>query len=148
MIAGAPKDRAYGAALERQATAIPGARLHARFIPDDQMPIYLAAADVVVLPYHALLTSGVLLWALSYGRPVVAPAFAPVRELVRDEQEGFLFTPGDREALTDALRRALAHPDLDVLGQAGLAVAQAYAWPKIAGMTAACYRSTFERSNT
>ena len=147
LIAGAPKDRAYAAALERQAAAIPGARLDARFIPDDQLPVYLAAADAVVLPYHTLLTSGILLWALSYGRPVVAPAFAAVRELVRDEQQGFLFTPGDEEGLIDALRRALTHPDLDALGQAGLAVAQTFAWPKIAEMTAACYRATFERSN-
>jgi glycosyltransferase involved in cell wall biosynthesis len=141
LIAGAPKDRAYAAAIERQAAALPGVRLHARFIPDEQLPVYLAAADVVVLPYHALLTSGVLLWALSYARPVVAPAFGAVRELIRDGRSGFLFTPGDRDALRDTLARALAHPDLDGLGQAALAVAQAFAWPKIAAMTASCYRA-------
>jgi glycosyltransferase involved in cell wall biosynthesis len=144
LIAGAAKDRAYAAALERQAAAIPGARLQARFIPDQQLPAYLAAASVVVLPYHALLTSGVLLWALSYGRPVIAPAFGAVRELVREGQEGFLFTPGDSQGLRNALARALAHPDLDRLGRAGLSVAHGFAWPKIAEMTAACYRSTFE----
>ena len=147
LIAGAAKDRAYAAALERQAAAIPGARLHPRFIPDEELPAYLAAADVVVLPYHTLLTSGVLLWALSYGRPVVAPAFGAVRELLREGQEGFLFTPGDKRGLGDALARALAYPDLDRIGQAALSVARAFAWPKIAEMTAACYGAAFERLN-
>jgi glycosyltransferase involved in cell wall biosynthesis len=144
LIAGAAKDHAYAAALERQAATIPGARLHPRFILDEQLPVYLAAADVVVLPYHALLTSGVLLWALSYGRPVVAPAFGAVRELVREGQEGFLFTPGDMRGLHDALARALAHPDLDAMGRSALAVARDFAWPNIAELTAVCYRTTFE----
>jgi beta-1,4-mannosyltransferase len=140
LIAGAAKDRAYADALERQARTIAGAHLQQRFIPDDELPIYLAAADAIVLPYHSLLTSAILLWALSYARPVVAPAFGPVAELVREGREGFLFTPGDQGSLHAALERALAHPDLDALGQAGLAVARTFNWHKIATATADCYR--------
>jgi glycosyltransferase involved in cell wall biosynthesis len=144
LIAGAAKDCAYAEALAGRAVEIGGARVDARFVPDEQLPAYLAAADVVVLPYHELLTSGILLWALSYGRPVVAPAFGPVRELVREGREGFLFAPGDVESLQGALARALAHPDLDALGRAGLETACRFAWPRIAEMTVACYRSVME----
>jgi glycosyltransferase involved in cell wall biosynthesis len=146
LIAGAPKDRAYAESLARRAAAIPGARIDARFVPDAEMPVYVAAADAVVLPYHTLLTSGILLWALSYGRPVVAPAFAPVRELVREGQAGFLFAPGDLGSLRAALARALAHPDLDALGRAGLELARGFEWPKIAEMTVECYRAAVGRS--
>jgi beta-1,4-mannosyltransferase len=110
-------------------------------VPDDQLPVYLAAADLLVLPYHALLTSGILLWAMSYARPVVAPAFGPARELVREGQTGFLFAPGDVASLRAALERALAHPNLDPLGQASLLAAHELAWTKVAHRTAALYRN-------
>jgi beta-1,4-mannosyltransferase len=140
LVAGAAKSEAYADALRRRAAAVPGVDLRAAYIPDQELPVYLAAADLVVLPYRSLLTSGILLWALSYARPVVAPAFGPVRELVHEGQDGFLFAPGDGEALRAALTRALAHPDLPALGQVGLAIAQEFAWPKIADRTVQVYR--------
>jgi glycosyltransferase involved in cell wall biosynthesis len=139
LIAGAAKDPAYADAIERQAQAIAGARVDRHFVPDQAVPTYLAAADLVVLPYHSLLTSGILLWAQSYARPVVAPAFGPVRELVHEGQEGFLFTPHDRESLRAALARAIAHPHLEELGQAGLQVARGFDWQSIAVRTAQVY---------
>ena len=146
LIAGAAKDRAYASDLAGRVAVISGARLEARIVPDGDLPIYLAAADVVALTYHALLTSGILLWALSYARPVVAPAFGPVRELVSEGREGFLFAPGDVESLRAALARALAHPNLDALGQAGLERAREFAWPRIAEATVDCYRRAVEGS--
>ncbi len=140
LIAGAAKSQAYDEKLHRRAVAVPGVELRAIYIPDEELPTYLAAADLVVLPYRRLLTSGILLWALSYARPVVAPAFGPVRELVQDGHAGFLFAPSDDDAMRAALARALAHPDLPALGAAGLAIAQEFTWPKIAARTAQVYR--------
>ena len=140
LIAGAAKSRAYADELRARAAAVPGVQLRAEFIADEQLTVYLGAADLVVLPYRSLLTSGILLWALSYARPIVAPAFGPVSELLREGQTGFLFAPGDDAALRMALERALAHPDLPSLGAAGLALAHEFAWPKIAAATIACYR--------
>ncbi|GAB4196575.1 MAG: hypothetical protein OHK0022_14230 [Roseiflexaceae bacterium] len=141
LIAGQPKDAAYAAELERRAAGVAGVLLRASFVPDDQLALYLAAADAVTLPYRSLLTSGMLLGALSYARPVVAPAFGPVGELVRDGHEGFLFPPRDPDGLRAALARALACPDLDALGRSGLAVAQGFAWPEIARRTVELYRA-------
>jgi glycosyltransferase involved in cell wall biosynthesis len=140
LIAGAPKSAIYAEALRRRAAAVPGVDLRAEFVADAELPSYLAAADLVVLPYRSLLTSGILLWALSYARPVVAPAFGPVRELLCEGQTGFLFAPGDTGALRDALGRALAYPDLAALGRAGLALARELSWPRIAAATLECYR--------
>jgi beta-1,4-mannosyltransferase len=145
MIVGAAKSAAYADELRRRAEAVPGVELRAAYIRDEELPIYLAAADVVVLPYRSLLTSGILLWALSYARPVVAPAFGPVRELIQEGQTGFLFAPGDGDSLCAALMRALAHPKLSALGAAGLALAQEFAWPTIAARTAQVYRDVAAR---
>jgi beta-1,4-mannosyltransferase len=143
LIAGAARSPVYAQELRRRAAAVPGVQVRAAFIPDAELPAYLAAADLVILPYRNVLTSGMLLCALSYARPVVAPAFGPVRELVRDGQEGLLFAPGDDDALRAALERALAHSDLVALGAAGLAVARECTWPKIAARTAQLYHEVY-----
>lgn len=140
LIAGAAKDRAYANALEQQATSIAGARVQTQFVPDDALATYLGAADLVALPYRRMLTSGVLLAALSYGRPVLAPALPPIAELVREGENGFLFTPSDTGALAAALNRALAHTDLAALGERALTSARAFDWEKIAAQTVAVYR--------
>jgi glycosyltransferase involved in cell wall biosynthesis len=139
LIAGAAKSAAYAEELRRRAAVVPGVELRAEFIADQQLPSYLAAADIVVLPYRSLLTSGILLWALSYARPVVAPAFGPVCDLIHEGQTGFLFAPGQSDSLRAALERALAHPDLDALGQIGLVTVQELTWPRIAAATVAIY---------
>ena len=46
--------------------------LRIQFIPDEEMEIYLKAADVLVLPYKEIFQSGVLFLAYSFGLPVVA----------------------------------------------------------------------------
>jgi beta-1,4-mannosyltransferase len=140
LIAGVAKSPAYAEQLRQRTAMVPGVRLHTDFIADAQLPTYLAAADVVVLPYRKMLTSAMLLCALSYQRPVVAPAFGAVRELLHEGQTGFLFAPGDDDALRAAIERALAHPDLAAVAMAGLELAHKFAWPTIAQMTAACYR--------
>jgi glycosyltransferase involved in cell wall biosynthesis len=140
LIAGAAKDPAYVAALQYAAAAVPGVRLQTTFIPDAELPGYLAAADVVVLPYQRMLTSAVLLMAMSYARPVIAPAFGPVCELVHDGQEALLFSPGEPAALRAALERALHHPGLDALGLAAYTVAQGFLWPEVAARTVEVYR--------
>lgn len=110
------------------------------FVPDPQLPLYLAAADVIVLPYRSLLTSAMLMCAMSYACPVIVPTSGPVLELVQEGQNGFLFTSGDTESLRAALARALTHPDRGQLGQAALQTARRFDWPTIAAATAAIYR--------
>lgn len=146
LIAGTGRDTAYTALVAERASATPGVIFHQRYIPDDELAAYLAAADLVAMPYRRMLTSAVLLCALAYARPVLAPAFGPVAELVQDGENGFLYAPGDDLALAAALERALAHPDLDALGQAGAATAAAFPWETIAAATQAIYTQVEKES--
>lgn len=50
--------------------------------------------------------------ALAVGTPVVATAAGGVAEVVRDGENGLLVTPGDAEALGDAVARFFAEPGL------------------------------------
>src|ERR1700743_1422424 len=46
--------------------------LRVKFIPDEEMELYLKAADVMVLPYKDIFQSGILFLSYSFGLPVVA----------------------------------------------------------------------------
>ena len=76
--------------------------LHAGRIPGDDMQLFLRAADLVVMPYVRSLNSGVLLLALSFGVPVVAPAVGGIADVVTPEIAR-TFAPGDHESLVSAL---------------------------------------------
>jgi glycosyltransferase involved in cell wall biosynthesis len=140
IIAGGVKDAASADQLRAAGAGRAGVDLRLQFVPDADLPLWFAAADVLVLPYRKLLTSAVLLWAMSYGVPVVAPDLPPVRELVQEGQQGFLFAPGDQHSLHAALERAATHPDLGALGERAYQAALPFDWPSIAGQTAALYQ--------
>ncbi|HYN48664.1 MAG TPA: glycosyltransferase [Candidatus Nanopelagicales bacterium] len=76
-----------------------------RRIEDHLVAEFFGAADVAVLTRTQALNSGVLLLALTFGLPVVAPRFAAAVELL-DDRVALLFEPGDQDGLVDALRRA------------------------------------------
>lgn len=79
------------------------------YIAPENLQAFVLSADLIVLPFREILTSGSLLMALSFGRPVVAPRAGCVAEW-----EGtagvFLYDPDGRDGddLGAALRRALA----------------------------------------
>ncbi|HVM12352.1 MAG TPA: glycosyltransferase, partial [Actinomycetota bacterium] len=79
--------------------------LHATTIPADDMQLYLRAADIVVLPYLRSLNSGVLMLALTFGVPVVAPAAGSIPEILTPEV-GRTFDPESADSLLEALTAA------------------------------------------
>jgi beta-1,4-mannosyltransferase len=103
LIAGKFHDPAYEAAI-RTAINRSSSRivLHAGFVPDEDMQIYLRACDVMVTPYKEILTSGSAILALSFGRPVVAPAIGCLQELIA-EACGVLYDPSRPQGLRDAM---------------------------------------------
>jgi glycosyltransferase involved in cell wall biosynthesis len=138
LVAGRARDRVYALELRQRASAVAGVRLDERYIPDAELPFYLGAADLVALPYHKMLTSAMLMLALSYARPVLAPALGPVAELISDGHEGLLYAPGAPAALTETLARALTS-DLDTMAERAFARALTFDWNSIARATSEIY---------
>jgi glycosyltransferase involved in cell wall biosynthesis len=104
LIAGKAANPAYVGALTELAAGDARIRLEPRFVPGDELQRYFNAADVVVLPYRQITTSGAALLAFSFGAPVVAPAIGAFPELLAEER-GALYQPGE---LASALRRVRA----------------------------------------
>lgn len=81
--------------------------IHSGYIPDEELQVYLNASDVVVAPYLDVLTSGTAMLALSFGRPVIAPAMGFLKDVIVDGC-GVLYRPSDEDALRDALHRSIS----------------------------------------
>src|SRR5690242_21780437 len=72
------------------------------------MDAWLAACDVVVLPYRAISGSGIAARAIAAARPMAASAVGGLRDAVVPGATGELFAPGDAAALAAAVEKVLA----------------------------------------
>ena len=77
--------------------------LKIQFIPDEEMELYLKAADVLVLPYKEIFQSGVLFLGYSFGLPVVATDVGSFREEIVEGETGFLCRSADPSDLAETL---------------------------------------------
>src|SRR4030095_5681325 len=98
-----PADAEYARRLGE--TAGPGVRFTG-LISD--LPAYLNALDVVVAPSENEAFSLAAAEAMAAGRAVLASRVGGMAEIIEDGVTGLLVAPGDREGLTEALRRLLA----------------------------------------
>ena len=107
---------AYRQALEARArTRRVADRVHfdGRFLPADALARLIHAADVVLLPYDSLeqVTSGVLIEAVTAGKPVVSTGFPHAVELLGGGA-GLLVDRQDPVGIAHALQRVLIEPGL------------------------------------
>jgi O-antigen/teichoic acid export membrane protein/glycosyltransferase involved in cell wall biosynthesis len=138
VVAGSCADRALADRLAAFAARDPRVTLRLGRVADAEVAGLFAAADVAVLPYREITTSGSALLALGHGRPLIVPdlpslAGLPAEAVTRYEPG----VPG----LTAALRAAAeTHPaTLQMMSAAALAHVQAIAWPDIAHATHNAY---------
>jgi len=83
----------------------PAIKLIPEFVPDAAIQLYMNACNVCVLPYKHITTSGAIMLAWSFGRPVITPAIGCFPELVTPET-GILYDPSQPNALVSALQQA------------------------------------------
>lgn len=124
---------------ERALAGIFDRRVHLclRRVADGDVQVFFNAADVVVLPYRSVLTSGAAMLALSFGRGIVAPRLGCLAELERTGA-AILYDPDVPDGLYGALRRALA-ADPSSLGAAARAAVRRLSWDAIARRHLAVY---------
>lgn len=111
-----------------------------RFIPDSEVQLYMNAADIIVLPYRDVLTSGAVLSAISFGKPVIAPASGCIADTL-DGNGGFLYPKTDG-GLLEAMRRALDmdKASLSGMGRYNMGLAEQFDWDGIAERHCSIYR--------
>ncbi len=102
-----------------------------------RVPLYLQAADVLVLPnkndggISALYTSPLKMFEyMASGRPIVASDLPSIREVL-NESNAVLVKPDKVEALAQGIRQLLDNPDIaDRLAKKAFEDVQQYTWQK------------------
>lgn len=131
-----------GDALVREvrSSAAGDARIHLdlRFVPDDEIQVYLRAADLVVLPYTEVLNSGSAHLALSFDRPALLPRTPVTLELQRRIGDAWVRVY-DGDISADILESALEWAVTE--RRASRAPLEAIGWRNVARKTLDAYKA-------
>jgi len=105
------------------------------YIPNYQVPSYLFAANVLVMPYtretphYSYISPLKLFEYLAAGRPIVSSDFPVLREILVDGQNGLLVEPANEVALSSTIKRVLSDSQLALrLSEQALHTAHQNTW--------------------
>ena len=107
-------------------------------VSDDEVAKYFKASDIVCLPFKEITTSGSVLLALSFGKPIVAPRIGVLIDLPADV--GFLYDPSRADSLFLSLTEAISSKHLDRMSESASRYTESLSWDKIAEQTYKVYK--------
>lgn len=142
VIAGQPGRMMQTEQLQNLVADDPRIRLTLEFVADDQVPLYVGACDVVVLPFRSVLNSGTVFLGLSFNRAVLAPNMGALPEIQSHVGTRWL-TLYDGELTTEHLAEAIAATRI---GEQESADLSAFDWNAISQATAELYQADTEAS--
>lgn len=100
-VVGRPNTASLTEAILKEASLDSRVRIAFEFIKTEDVSKYMQVADLVVLPYRAILNSGSALLALSFNRPVLVPDLGAMGDLRNDFGDAWVRTfSGDIDART------------------------------------------------
>lgn len=106
-------------------------RFDAAYIPNEDVPRYFSAADVVVQPYVSATQSGVAQVAFNFDKPMIITDVGGLAEVVRHEEDGLVVPPDDPQALADAVVRFFGENMGDRFKEGVRMRKQEFGWSKL-----------------
>lgn len=86
---------------------LPGRKSH------NELSGYLNLADMLIMPNSNDYGSPMKVFEyMSFGKPVLAPDYPPLRDVIVDKKDGLLFTPGSPSSLAKAIDTLLVNKEL------------------------------------
>ena len=111
LVAGALRHRPGSDELAARLSAAPRTTSLTRRLRDDEMQVWMRAADIAVLPYHRILNSGAFLLAESFDLPVVGPRTGALVEREQDPHVRLFDEDDFQDVLSDAITDLVEDPD-------------------------------------
>jgi len=82
-------------------------------VPHHEIPHYLAAIDICVVPHSNEYRSPIKLFeSMAQGRATIAPRTEPIAQVIEDGVNGLLFDPTQPDQLGEAIEKCLLNPTL------------------------------------
>lgn len=139
VIAGKTSESELHQQLADAAADDPSILFHDQRIPDADVATYFLAADVLCLPFKSITTSGSIILAATFGKPLIAPQLGAVQDIPNDA--GSFYDPTVPQALQQSMQRIIKDPaTLHRMAQASAAYAATLAWDGIADKTYDVYQ--------
>lgn len=145
MIVGRPPFKWYADVIRSKTRKLSNCVLRCEFVPDDDVQLYLNAADVGVLAHEEITTPATLFLFISFRKPVIASNLPPNREICSREFCIF-FKPNSMESLANAMKKAYDNKgEVQKMGVNAFKKAQLFDWDSISRKTLDLYVSSLQR---
>lgn len=89
------------------------------WISHDELPGYLNQLCLLVIPSYTEGLPNIMLEAMACGTPVLATPVGAVPDVIIDGKTGFIMESNSAECIAENVMRALEHPDLELIAEAG-----------------------------
>jgi len=131
LVAGEVFNKEIGKFLVKSSQENKNIILYLERIKDDDIQIYMNASDVVVIPYKQILTSGSILLAMTFAKPIIAPKIGCIKNIL-DEKGSILYDLEDNAGLKNAMEKILNLSEkLDTMGAYNYQKVKEYDWNDI-----------------
>jgi glycosyltransferase involved in cell wall biosynthesis len=117
--------------------------LKADYIPNEEVGLYYAATDVVVLPYVTATQSGVVQVAYNYNKPVITTRVGGLPEVIDEDKTGFIVPPQDPDALAAAIIKFFEIMESTDFAQHIQEHKKQYSWERMAGAITGFLKNDF-----
>lgn len=85
------------------------------YIPNEELPFYFYASDIVVLPYTSVTGSGLVQLAYGFNKPVIVSDIGALSQVVINEKTGFLVKPTNSQSIADAVVKFYSNNDKEYM---------------------------------
>lgn len=110
------------------------------FIEDAKVQYYFNSADIAVLPFKKITTSGSVVLAMSFAKPVISPKIGALKEM--PDNISFFYNIHEKNGLYKAMNKAIKNKiEVKSKGKNAFEYAQSLSWDKIAEKTYNLYES-------
>lgn len=117
------------------------------FLPHDELPALLAAADLFVFASSCENMPVTLVEAMAVGLPIACSNRGPMQEVLADG--GIYFNPEDADTIAEAIEQIIQSPALRLaIAQRAKKLSQQYSWKRCADETFSFIAETYLRTKT
>jgi glycosyltransferase involved in cell wall biosynthesis len=119
------------------------------YLPENDLPNIYKVADIFVMPSIAELQSLVTMEAMASGLPIIGAQAVALPHLIFNNENGFLFTPGNAKDLADKIYKILTNPKLrEKMGEKSKEIIQTHDIEQVTNTFEQTYMKLIKRKTT
>jgi len=146
IIAGKSENKMLTETIKKEASKNRKIKFIEEFIPKDKIQLYMNSADIVVLPYKKILTSGSAILAMSFKKPLIAQNIGDLQDIL-NKKCAIFYKSHEKDGMLKAMKKAFKNKNqLNKMGEFSYQNAKKLDWNKTAKKIFLVYRKLLNDS--